>query len=265
MQSHDFTPTPWIRLKDWIARALRGELRLPPWWLRDVGGSDFKRTGEEFLRHFIEIAHLSPQARVLEIGCGSGRMALPLTRYLHGGAYTGVDITPNSIAWCQRQITRRHPHFTFVHADLYNKRYNPHGKLQARTYTFPFEDGTFDFVFLTSVLTHLLPADTSRYLHEIARLLAPEGNALLTFFLLNDEQAALAAADQNDIAFRYGEDPYRVRDVDIPESAVAYQESYVLAQLAACGLALEGPIRYGRWSGRADGLSYQDILLVRHT
>jgi SAM-dependent methyltransferase len=264
VQANDFTPTIWDQFKDLVARTLRGELRFPPWWLRDVGGSDFKRTGEEFLRYFIEIARLHPQAHVLEIGCGSGRMALPLTRYLQGGAYTGIDITPKSIAWCQQRITRRYPHFTFIHADLYNKRYNPGGTLHADAYTFPFADQAFDFIFLTSVFTHLLPADTTHYLQEIARLLAPRGNALLTFFLLNDRQAELAAAGNNDIQFRLGEGSYRVRDADIPESAIAYQENYVLEQLSMRGLALQSPIYYGTWSGRSGGLSYQDILLVQH-
>lgn len=262
--SPSFQPDFWTLLKDTINRTIRGERHLPPWWLRDVGGSDFKRTGEEFLRYFIELAHLPPQARVLEIGCGSGRMALPLTRYLQGGTYTGIDITPKSIAWCQQHISRRHPHFTFVHADLYNKRYNPDGKLQANAYSFPFDDQGFDFIFLTSVFTHLLPADTTHYLQEIARLLAPRGNALLTFFLLNERQAELAASGRNDIQFQYGEGAYRIRDVDIPESAVAYQEDYIVEQLAMQGLALQNPIYYGTWSGRPDGLSYQDILLVQH-
>ena len=262
--SPSFRPDFWIVLKDYIKRTLTGERHLPPWWLRDVGGSDFKRTGEEFLRHFVEIAHLQPEARVLEIGCGSGRMALPLTRYLQEGTYTGIDITPQSIAWCQQHISRRHPHFTFVHADLYNKRYNPDGKWHANTYTYPFPDQAFDFIFLTSVFTHLLPADTTHYLQEIARLLAPQGNALLTFFLLNERQAELASTGNNDIQFRYGEGPYRVRDTEIPESAVAYQEAYILEQLAQQGLALQSPVYFGTWSGRPDGLSYQDILLVQH-
>jgi len=262
--SPSFQPDFWTVLKDAINRTIRGERQLPPWWLRDVGGSDFKRTGEEFLRHFIEIAHLTPQAHVLEIGCGSGRMALPLTRYLQGGTYTGIDITPKSIAWCQQHISRRYPHFAFVHADLYNKRYNPGGRSQAHTYTFPFTEQSFDFIFLTSVFTHLLPADTTHYLEEITRLLAPQGNALLTFFLLNERQAELAAAGSNDIQFQYGEGPYRIRDMGIPESAVAYQEGYILEQLTMQGLVLQSPIYYGTWSGRPDGLSYQDILVAQH-
>ena len=47
-----------------------------------------------------------------------------------------------------------------------------------------------------------------------------------------------------------------------PESAVAYDETVVMRLLEEHGLKLEKRF-YGRWTGREDGLSYQDILLLR--
>lgn len=47
-------------LSDYASRVVCGQLHLPPWWLRDVGGSNFEATGREFLRLFIELAHLRP-------------------------------------------------------------------------------------------------------------------------------------------------------------------------------------------------------------
>jgi hypothetical protein len=47
-----------------------------------------------------------------------------------------------------------------------------------------------------------------------------------------------------------------------PESAVAYDESYIMELLDNHGLALKAPIYYGHWSGRMHGLSFQDILLL---
>jgi hypothetical protein len=43
---------------------------------------------------------------------------------------------------------------------------------------------------------------------------------------------------------------------------VAYEESYVLELLDKHALTLKAPIYYGHWSGREDGLSFQDILLL---
>jgi ubiquinone/menaquinone biosynthesis C-methylase UbiE len=250
-------------LSDYANRAVRGQLHLPPWWLRDVGGSNFEATGREFLRLFIELVHLQPAEQILEIGCGSGRMALPLTSYLsEAGSYTGMDITLESIHWCQRHITSRHPNFQFLHADLYNQRYNPEGRYHTKDYHFPFNDESFDFIFLTSVFTHLLPEDTKNYLGEVARLLRPDGRGLITFFLLNEAQQALASQDQNDIDFKYGLGPYRTRSEITPESAVAYDEVFLGQVIAQCGLEITEPVSFGTWSGRRDGLSYQDIVLL---
>lgn len=259
-----FEPDYLTILKDFVKRLIKRELHLPPWWLRDVGGSDFVDTGEEFLDLFIRVGNLQPEEQILEIGCGSGRMAIPLTRYVSSdGAYKGIDIVKQSVAWCQQHISRRHSNFRFLHADLYNKRYNPAGRYQAKDYTFPFQDECFDFIFLTSVFTHLLPEDTRRYLLEIARLLRQSGRGFFTFFLLNETQQTLARQGRNDIHFKYGTDLCRMRDESVPESALAYDERYLLELLSECGLELYDQVHYGTWSGREEGLSYQDILLVR--
>lgn len=264
-QQPDYKPGLWTVLKDWIERTLKRERHFPPWWLRDVGGGDdFGAIGQEFLRLFVEIGALKPDERVLDIGCGSGRMAIPLTGYLSPpGSYVGLDITQRVIDWCQQNISNRHPNFRFLHVDLYNKRYNPTGCCLAHEYRFPFDDQSFDFVFLTSVFTHLLPEATQNYLREVARLLSEDGRGFLTFFLLNPTQWALAEQGRNDVDFRRGPGPYRLRDEAIPESAVAYEQGYLFDLLAECGLVPNGPVHYGTWSGRQDGLSYQDILLVQ--
>ncbi len=73
-------------------------------------GGEFRATGEEFLTYFIEIGGLRPSDRVLDVGCGVGRMAVPLTRYLSPeGRYEGFDVMANAVEWCQRHITPRFP------------------------------------------------------------------------------------------------------------------------------------------------------------
>lgn len=258
------TRNPVSQIVDLIGRTARGQHHLPPIWLRDVGPSDFEATGQEFLRYFIELGGLQPAERVLDIGCGSGRMALPLTSYLTAaGSYVGLDVTRDSIQWCRQQVTARFPNFQFLHLDLVNQRYNPQGRLKAKDCVFPLGATRFDFIFLTSVFTHLLPDDTTQYLREIARLLQPQGRCLATFFLLSDTQQRLAAKGLNHIDFSYGPGPYRLRNEAVPESAVAYQEGYLRELLEACGLTPVLPIYYGQWSGRPDGLSYQDILILK--
>lgn len=250
------------RLREAFGRFV-GSPPLPPPALRDVGPGDFEEIGREFLGHLIALGSLQPSESVLEIGCGPGRMALPLTGYLSAeGRYVGVDAVAKSIAWCRRNISPRYPNFVFQHADVFNQRYNPRGTIQARKYMFLFPDDAFDLIFLTSVFTHMYPADTQHYLHEIARMLRPNGRLLSTFFLLNPEQRALAEEGRNHIDFRFDRGIYRTRDETIPESAVAIEEEALRAMFDEAGLVIQEPVRFGVWSGRGDGLSYQDIVLA---
>lgn len=252
-----------LDLKDWCIRVATGKHHLPPARLRDVGDGDFEATGREFLNYFVQFCNLKPTARVLEIGCGIGRIVLPLTAHLRGdGSYVGMDVHAASIRWCQRHITPKHSNFQFDHVDLLNQRYNPKGRAQDKDYRFPYADQSFDFIFLISVFTHLLPAGMANYLREMQRLLADDGQVFMTFFLLNERQNSLARQGYNAIDFKYGNDVFRMREADLPESAVAYNEEYLFGLLDVCGFAVRRPILYGTWAGCAEGLSFQDIIIA---
>jgi ubiquinone/menaquinone biosynthesis C-methylase UbiE len=246
---------------DYLARAVKGKADLPPLHLRRYVGPlrSFESSGAEFMEYLRSLAGLRRGERVLDIGCGCGQMALHLKNYLdEGGSYAGVDIHGPSIRWCRQKIAQRHKNFHFAHIDVRNLAYNPSGAQRAETYQFPFEDRSFDLILLKSVFTHMRPLEVSNYVGEVARLLKNDGRCLATFFLLNDEQARLA----NDLAFNYGEGEWRYVHEHSPESAVAYDEHFIMTLLEQYGLAVEKKI-YGTWSGREDGLSYQDILILR--
>src|SRR5215212_241626 len=44
-----------------------------------VGDGNYRAIGTEYLGHYVRIGGLKPTDRVLDIGCGIGRMAVPLT------------------------------------------------------------------------------------------------------------------------------------------------------------------------------------------
>ena len=111
-------------------------------------------------------------------------MALPLTRYLSSqGEYYGFDPTAD-VAWCTEHITSRYPNFHFEVADLHNEFYNPKGKYSPENFSFPYQDDSFDFIFLTSVFTHLFPDALSNYF-EITRVLRQGGRSFITYLLMN--------------------------------------------------------------------------------
>lgn len=226
---------------------------------------------------FVERGGLRPTDRVLEVGCGAGRVAIALADDLTGGSYEGFDISRTAIDWCRDNITPLHPNFQFQIADVYNSFYNPAGRHRARRYRFPYPSGTFDFVFLTSVFTHMLPRDLTHYLSEISRVMRPGGRCLITFFLHNAESAANIRAGRSafQLPLRYGR-PLRPVGADPEygdcltetlteaERVVAYEERWVRDRFAACGLTVDPEILPGNWSGRP-GPGFQDTVLATKT
>lgn len=264
-----FTPAMFDairRARRWpadVADLIRGrDPLLPPRSMIFVGESDFRATGQEFLRHFIELGGLRPTERVLDVGCGIGRMAVPLTTYLSPpGEYLGFDIVRSGIRWCQRHITSRFPRFRFVHADVYNYHYNPRGRLDAATFRFPCEDAAFDFAVLTSVFTHMLRPAVDHYLDEIARTLCPGGRCLATLFLLDPESEAAIDSGRALLPFRDAVGDDRVVSAADPEGAIAFPEAYIRAAFADRGLEIGDRIHRGKWRGRP-GVSEQDIVVA---
>ena len=244
----------------------RGDDLMPPRRINATGRGNFREIGQEFLRHFIKLGDLKPSHKVLDVGCGVGRMAVALAGFLNAdGQYRGFDIVPKFIQWAQKSITPRFPNFQFEHFDAYNTLYNPKSQTLARDLKFPYADGEFDFVFLTSVFTHMTPEDHEHYLSEISRVLKPGGRVLATYFLINDEALGFIKQGKSTQSFIDTGKGYWVIDEKIPEANTGYEEGAIRSMFAKYGLSIIKPIHFGLWCGRKDFLSYQDIIVASKT
>lgn len=166
----------------------------------------FKEFGQRYFQYFVELGNLKPNHRVLEIGCGMGRTAMPLTKFLkNGGEYFGIDLIPEAIQFCKDNITSRYPNFHFSIVEAYNKMYNPEASKKASEYKFPFENECFDFIFLASVFTHMVLEDVENYVSEIARVLKTGQRCFSTFFLINRRNSPANISDfhRNDFEHKF--------------------------------------------------------------
>src|SRR4029077_19545452 len=116
------------------------------------------------------------------VGCGVGRLGTGLRAHFGKLAnYTGVDVDAGSIAWCRKHLTGNN--VAFIHLDLANDRYNPDGARMDENFRLPLRDESYDVIHLYSVFSHMETLDVVTYLHELYRLLAPEGTVFLTAFV----------------------------------------------------------------------------------
>ncbi|MFG0316307.1 MAG: class I SAM-dependent methyltransferase [Planctomycetota bacterium JB042] len=99
--------------------------------------------------------------RLLEWGCGAGRLSRHLIERFDRSEVFGCDIDHEAAAWSDRHLNG-----TFVGTET-----DP---------PLPYEDGGFDLVVGLSVFTHLTHDYQERWLAELERVLAPGGLLLVT-------------------------------------------------------------------------------------
>lgn len=139
--------------------------------------------------------------RVLDAGCGAGRMSRYLTG--RGCQVDGVDLSPGMIAMARRD----HPDLPFSVASLTS---------------LPFPDDTFAGVMLWYSIIHTPPAGQARIFAEAARVLRPGGHLLVGF------QSGQGPRDVGEL--------YRALGFDVDLERHNYTADEVAAQATAAGL-----------------------------
>lgn len=171
---------------------------------------------------------------IVEIGVGCGRRAMHVRDLtFHGrrfeGTYLGIDIDEEALTWCRENFDGR---FEFVQSTHPSRSYvNTASRRDA--YRIPRDDGSTDFVFGTSVFSHLLEDEARNYLAEGARILRPGGRMVVTCFCLDLEPRKLG--DRYTFSHRMG-NAY-VESLSQPEAAVAYESSYLCALARELGFS----------------------------
>jgi arsenite methyltransferase len=166
------------KVQDYYGKTLKGSDDLqtnacceqdPPVWLRPV----LSLLHEEVLSRYYGCGLVAPQllegARILDLGCGSGRDCFVLS-YLAGehGRVTGVDMTPEQIAIARRHGDYHRRKFGFRHSNVeFLEGYIE--QLEA----LELADDSFDVV-VSNCVVNLSP-DKEKVLREVYRVLKPGG------------------------------------------------------------------------------------------
>jgi len=142
-------------------RILRNAYSLDEAAKQAVGG-DFEAIGL-VLRETLVHHGLGKHAYLIDVGCGSGRLANPLSEFLEG-KYLGIDVVPDLLSYARNLVQRPDWRFEI-----------------AKGLTIPEQDQQADMVCFFSVFTHLLHEESYVYLREARRVLRPGGKIVLSF------------------------------------------------------------------------------------
>jgi ubiquinone/menaquinone biosynthesis C-methylase UbiE len=147
-----------------------GRLPIPPkeFWLGYASDAQaYISSGERHVTNMIRALEengfsIGGAKRILEFGCGAGRMIRHLPEIALNAELWGVDISAEHIRWCIENLT---PAIHFATTTVV-----PH---------LPFEDRYFDLIFCGSVFTHIEDIQES-WLLELGRVLRPSGKLYIT-------------------------------------------------------------------------------------
>ena len=131
--------------------------RLTPLFDRVVQGTMREET---FKRSLVEQADLQPNQRVLDLGCGTGTLAILAKEREPGCDVSGVDADPEILELARTKASDAGVDVNFD-AGLSTE--------------LPYDADSFDRVLSTLFFHHLMPEDKRKTLAEIRRVLRPGG------------------------------------------------------------------------------------------
>lgn len=127
----------------------------------------FGREGA-FRDRLLDLAHLESGESVLDVGCGTGTLAIAAKRRAGvSGVVQGVDASPEMVRRATSKARHAKADVTFVE-----------GVVEA----LPYPDAQFDVVFSTLMLHHLPRAARRDFAREVRRVLKPGGRVLVVDF-----------------------------------------------------------------------------------
>jgi ubiquinone/menaquinone biosynthesis C-methylase UbiE len=177
---------------------------------------EYLSSGEKDVARMLELAavsglSLAERDRVLDFGCGAGRMIRHLSPLASTCEIWGTDISAECVYWCRQHMD---PPFHFV----------------TTIPSLPFEEQYFDLIYAGSVFTHIDDL-ASAWLLELRRVLSEKGRAYIT---IHDEHTVKL------LDTKYREHPFAV----MMRSCAAYDQLKSDFKMIAIGRGFQSNVFY---------------------
>lgn len=174
----------------WCAELKNSELPPVPYMnkIGSNGPEHFKSAMGDMFLELCKRFRLSPQSKVLDLGCGCGRLAFPFSEYLdEDGTYYGIDVWEDGIRYCRDRFIKPNMNFTCVESGNNYYFENIDHNINNDYNINDIRDNSLDLVYAFSVLTHLTERDCLSYMSEIRRTLKEtSGFGFLTCFIIDE-------------------------------------------------------------------------------
>jgi ubiquinone/menaquinone biosynthesis C-methylase UbiE len=159
---------------------------------QSIGGGDYDHIGRIELGVLL-MEGLEPGDTLVDLGCGTGRLAVQVVPLLAGGRYIGIDISKTMLAHARALLSKRVPSPP-CSVEL----------LQQSTPEFSLAEKSVDMVCAFSVFTHMEHEDNYRYLQGVRRIIKDDGRFIYSCLPMDlavareifEQQASLEAVER---------------------------------------------------------------------
>jgi len=203
--------------------------RLPPNHLRvrvGVGNrivnnqAFFLNFGAFFWNDLFANGYANAHSDIVDIGCGCGRLAMPLRQDFFKGTYLGIDIDAEMIEYCRTHFPP--DRFSFKLAPRGNSVFGARHGVTGKAETFAVAPPeSKDFVLACGLFTNVLEEELKFYMRESFKVLRSGGKVAMSFFCYDyvDKGGRWTFAHQVGAA--------HVENPKFPEAALAYTAAFL--------------------------------------